>query len=70
MEDNMEITTNTSIIITINGQQFSFDNPHPIMDLIDQVNNEKVSLELWQQRTIDSQVKIDNLNAQITALCQ
>ena len=66
----MEITTNTSISITINGQQFTFADPHPIVDLIDQLNNETTTLELWKQRQIDSQVRIDNINAQITELCQ
>lgn len=65
----MEITTNTSITITINGTNYTFANPHPIEDLIDQLNNETNTLTLWQQRVTDSQNRINDLNAQITALC-
>ena len=65
----MEITTNTSITITINGTNYTFANPHPIEDLIDQLKNETNTLTLWQQRVTDSQNRINDLNAQITALC-
>ena len=65
----MEITTNTSITITINGTNYTFANPHPIEDLIDQLNNETNALALWQQRITDSQNRINDLNSQITALC-
>ncbi len=65
----MEIKQNTSITITINGVDHTFNDPHPIADLIDQLNTETNNLALWQQRTIDTQSNIDNLNAQIAALC-
>ena len=65
----MEITTNTSITITINGTNYTFANPHPIEDLIDQLNNETNALALWQQRITDSQNRINDLNSKITALC-
>ena len=65
----MEITQTSSITITINGIAYTFANPHPIEDLINQLNDQTSTLALWQQRAVDTQSQIDNLNAQITALC-
>ena len=63
------ITTITNIIININGTNYSFESPHPVSDLCDQLASEQVNLTLWNQRASDSQVNINNLNAQIAALC-
>ena len=65
----MDITQTTSINISINGQTYTFANPHPIEDLITQLNQETSNLALWQQRATLSQLAIDSLTAQITALC-
>lgn len=65
----MDITQTLSIIININGTNYSFDSPHPIEDLIQALTNEQGNLALWQQRATDSQANIDSLNAQITTLC-
>ena len=66
---DLTITTNTSVTITVNGTAYTFDSPHPIQDLIDQLNSEQANLALWNQRASDSQANISNLNAQIAALC-
>ena len=65
----MDITQTLSITININGTNYSFSGPHPIEDLIQALTNEQGNLALWNQRATDSQSNIDNLNAQITALC-
>ena len=65
----MEITTNTSITITLNGQNYSFDNPHPITDLIDQLNIMSQDILLWKQKVDESQSRIDDLQSKIKALC-
>lgn len=65
----MDITQTLSITININGTNYSFASPHPIEDLITQLQGEQNSLALWQQCATDSQANIDALNAQIAALC-
>ena len=59
----------TSITIAINGTNYTFVSPHDIETLIDQITTEQNNLILWQQRVSLSQTNIDNLNAQIAALC-
>ena len=65
----MEITTNTTISITINGTAYTFSDPHPVTDLINQLDGATQNLALWNQRAADTQAQIDDLNTQITALC-
>ena len=65
----MEITQTSSITITINGMAYTFANPHPIEDLISKMDGLAEQLLLWQVRVTETQSQIDNLNAQITALC-
>jgi len=63
------LTQQWSITINLNGTNYTFTDPHPITDLMDQLNAEQTSLALWQQRATDSQARIDELTAEITTLC-
>lgn len=65
----MDISTSTTIILTINGQTYSFASPHPIEDLVAQLTQEQSNLALWQERAATSQANVDALTAQITTLC-
>ena len=65
----MQITQTTSFTIAVNGQNYSFTNDHPIVDLISQYDNLTSTLALWNQRATDTQTELDAINAQIQALC-
>lgn len=65
----MDISTSTTITISVNGTNYSFANPHPIEDLVAQLTQEQSTLALWQERVSTSQANLDALTAQITALC-
>jgi hypothetical protein len=65
----MQITQSTSFTITVNGQNYSFDSEHPIVDLISQNESLTTNLNLWQSRTIETQAQLDDVNAKIQALC-
>ena len=43
----MDITQTKTIIININGTNYSFDTPHDVEDLINQLTNEQDQLALW-----------------------
>ena len=53
----------------VNGTNYSFDTPHDVEDLINQLTNEQDQLALWQQRATDSQNRITDLEEQIQSLC-
>lgn len=65
----MQITQSTSFTITVNGQNYSFGSEHPIVDLIAQNENLTSSLSIWQSRIVETQAQLDDVNAQIQALC-
>ena len=65
----MQITQTTSFTIAVNGQNYSFVNDHPIVDLIAQYENLTSTLELWKSRATAAQADLDAVNAQIQALC-
>ena len=65
----MEITTNTSITITINGQNYTFADQHPIVDLISEMNNETDSLNFFNGSAAACRTRIADLQSQIQALC-
>ena len=63
------ITQNWSVTINVDGVDYTFNDPHPITNLMDQLANEQSNLALWQQRATDSQNSIADLQAKIKVLC-
>ena len=65
----MQITTNTSITISVNGLNYSFTDQHPIVDLIAQLNMSTFDLSELETRTADKRALVADLQSQIQALC-
>jgi len=65
----MSISGTYTLVLNVNGTNYSFADPHAVTALFDQLDGLNQQLTIWQQRTIDTQAQLDSVNAQITAMC-
>lgn len=65
----MDIQATTSYTITINGVAYAFPDPHPVVDLIDQLTAMQDHVANVQRNLDIANAEVASIQAQITALC-
>jgi len=66
---SLNITQTTSVIINVNGTNYVFEDPHPVLNLIDQLNYQQNIITQRTAQIAAANNAIANLNTQIQSHC-
>lgn len=64
-----EFYQTTTYTVKYNNQEYSFTDPHPITELINEYNSCNNMITLLQNRIQKLQSRVDELDNQIVSLC-